>query len=376
MKKPRDVLVLTGPYLKSCYPIITECAERRNWLVEIAERFNPPFDWSGDGVLSVLLDEPVMNSFLDSLVRRRIPIVDLIGIKRHEGMGAVIHDNNALGRLAADHFAERGFRHTAFYAFEWTRQHDERYDSFAAAWRGEEPMRWIWPEESGGRHGRKALVGWTLAKLRAAPKPLAIYAYNSYNAAFLARVCLDNGIAIPHNVAILSANDQPVYNCRKSMPISGIDRDDERKYRTAVELLERMMAGQADRNTVISIMPKGVVTRRSTDIKAVEDETLRMAATLISQDISARFGPAKVATDLGMSLRKLNTRAKKELGHSVLDEIARLRIEEAKRLMLGTDDKLATIAAASGFCNASYFSKVFRRFAGISPHEWRKQQRL
>ena len=139
MNKPRDVLVLTGSYLESCYPIFAEYADRRNWRLEIAERFNPPRDWSGDGVLSMFLDEPVMNTFLDSLVRRRIPIVDLFGIKMRRGMGAVIHDNEALGRLAADHFMARGFRHAAFYAFEWTRQHDERYDSFAAAWRGEKP---------------------------------------------------------------------------------------------------------------------------------------------------------------------------------------------------------------------------------------------
>ena len=160
MGKPRDVLLLTGPYLESGYPTIAEYAERSNWRLEIAERYNPPRDWTGDGVLSMFLDEPVMNSFLDSLIRRRTPIVDLFGIKTRRGMGAVIYDNDALGKLAARHFLERGFRRTAFYAFEWTRQHDERYSSFAAAWPGEPPMRWIWPEDAHGRSGRKALAEW------------------------------------------------------------------------------------------------------------------------------------------------------------------------------------------------------------------------
>ena len=372
MNKPRDVLILTGSYLESCYPIVAEYADRKNWRLEIAERFNPPRGWTGDGVLSMFLDEPVMNAFLDSLIRRRIPIVDLFGIRMRKGMGAVIHDNDALGRLAADHFLARGFRHAAFYAFEWTRQHDERYASFSAAWRGPEPERWIWPEEPSWRPNRKALVDWTLRKLHAAPKPIAIYAYNSYNAAFLSRACLDNGIAIPHNVAILSANDTAIHNCRKSMPISGIDRDEERKYRTAVELLERMMEGKADRDTIITIKPKGVITRRSTDVTAVDDATLRQAATIISRDLSAHFGPSAVATGLGISLRKLNAKSKGELGHSVLDEIVRLRIEEAKRLILSSGDKLAAIAAETGFCNASYFSKVFKGLTGLTPREWRR----
>ena len=374
MKKPRDVLVLTGSYLESCYPIIAEYADRANWRLEIAERFNPPRGWTGDGVLSMFLDEPVMNAFLQSLVRRRIPIVDLFGIRRRKGMGAVIYDNEVLGRLAAGHFMERGFRHAAFYAFEWTRQHDERYASFAAAWNGvTPPERWIWPQDPGFRQERSALVDWTLKKLHAATKPIAIYTYNAYNAAFLSRICLDNGIAIPHTVAILSANDSAIYNCRKSMPISGIDRDDERKYETAVRLLDRMMDGKTDRNTVVSIKPKGVITRRSTDVKAVEDELLQKASALISRDISAHFGPSQVAESIGMPLRKLNAKAKHELGHSVLDEIIRLRIEEAKHLMLASDDKLSAIAATTGFCNASYFSKVFHRQTGATPRAWRRQ---
>lgn len=373
MNRPREVLLLTGPYLESGYPIIAEYADRKNWQLEIAERFNPPRGWTGDGVLSMFLDEPIMNSFLESLVRRKIPIVDLFGIKRRKGMGAVIHDNDALGHLAAEHFLNRGFWHAAFFASEWTRQHDERYNSFAAAWHGPLPERWIWPEEAGKRHGRKELVDWTLKKIHQAPKPIAVYTYNSYNAAFLTRVCLDNGIAVPHNVAILSTNDTAIHNCRKSMSISGIDRDEELKYRTAVELLERMMEGKADRNTIISIKPKGVITRRSTDVTAVEDATLRQATAIISRNLSAHFGPSTVASNLGLSLRKLNAKSKDELGHSVLDEISRLRIEEAKRLILSSNDKLAAIAATTGFCNASYFSKVFRKVTGSTPRAWRQR---
>lgn len=96
---------------------------------------------------------------------------------------------------------------------------------------------------------------------------------------------------------------------------------------------------------------------------------------IAERDISAHFGPSQVAADLGISLRRLNAISKTELGHSVLDEIVRLRIERAKRLILSTDDKLAAIAAATGFCNASYFSKVFLRLVGLSPREWRARQR-
>jgi LacI family transcriptional regulator len=375
MTKPRDVLILTGPYLESGYNIFAEYANRANWRLEIAERYNPPRNWTGDGVLSMFLDEPVMNSFLESLVRRRIPVVDLFGIKKHKGMGAVIHDNEALGRMAAQHFHEHGFVRAAFYAFEWTEQHDERYDSFATAWRGAPPYRWIWPKDPAFSPSRKALAEWTLGKLRSAETPLAVYTYNSYNAAYLSRLCLDHGIDIPHDVAVLSANDRAVHNCCSRMTISGIDRNEELKYHTAAKLLDRMMRGKAERNTIISIKPKGVVARRSTDVTAMDSRTLRKAAAIISNSLSARHGPSKVAKKTGVSLRKLNAMSRAELGHSIIDEITRLRIEKAKRLMIETDDKLAAVAAAAGFCNASYFCKVFRNTTGFTPHCWRRLRR-
>ena len=141
-----------------------------------------------------------------------------------------------------------------------------------------------------------------------------------------------------------------------------------------MKLLDQMMRGKTDRNTIIAIKPKGVIARRSTDVTAVADETLRQATTIIAGKMSTRFGPSTVASEMGISLRKLNSMARHALGHSVIDEITRLRIEKAKRLMLDTTDKLATIAAATGFCNASYFSKVFRSVAGVAPREWRRQQ--
>lgn len=48
-----------------------------------------------------------------------------------------------------------------------------------------------------------------------------------------------------------------------------------------------------------------------------------------------------------------------------------LRIEHAKRLLLSTQDTLARIARACGFCNEFYFSNVFARRVGRRPTEFR-----
>jgi AraC family transcriptional regulator len=55
--------------------------------------------------------------------------------------------------------------------------------------------------------------------------------------------------------------------------------------------------------------------------------------------------------------------------------LMRLRLDEAKRLMTTTDLALAEIAARLGYCNAAYFTNIFRDSEGIAPKEWRKRQR-
>ena len=50
----------------------------------------------------------------------------------------------------------------------------------------------------------------------------------------------------------------------------------------------------------------------------------------------------------------------------------RLRVEEAKRLMLTTGLSLADIALECGFADQSYFTRIFSRIVGASPGAWRR----
>lgn len=48
-----------------------------------------------------------------------------------------------------------------------------------------------------------------------------------------------------------------------------------------------------------------------------------------------------------------------------------IRIEEAKRLLLTTNHSVSDVAGMVGYDNISYFSTVFRKYAGMSPIDWR-----
>jgi len=64
---------------------------------------------------------------------------------------------------------------------------------------------------------------------------------------------------------------------------------------------------------------------------------------------------------------------KEELGCTVMEYVTRVRIEEAKKMLLNTMFNIDEISEKLGYSDPSYFAKVFRRTEGISPREFRKQ---
>ena len=59
-------------------------------------------------------------------------------------------------------------------------------------------------------------------------------------------------------------------------------------------------------------------------------------------------------------------------GHSPHRYLVQRRMERAQELMLTTKFPLGQIAADCGFSDQAHFTKLFRRFAGQSPGEWRR----
>ena len=64
---------------------------------------------------------------------------------------------------------------------------------------------------------------------------------------------------------------------------------------------------------------------------------------------------------------------KKSTGSSFKEYLNMVRIEESKRLLRNTEYSIIDIAIAVGFEDQSYFSKVFKKYTGLTPNEWKRQ---
>ena len=83
-----------------------------------------------------------------------------------------------------------------------------------------------------------------------------------------------------------------------------------------------------------------------------------------------------IVRETGVSRRSLDRHAKRLFGHSTLDEIQRLRLERATRLLSQLDLTIAEVAKGSGFEDVKYFHRIFKKQFGTSPALWRKSEGL
>ncbi|MGU3471120.1 helix-turn-helix domain-containing protein [Paenibacillus sp. D51F] len=67
----------------------------------------------------------------------------------------------------------------------------------------------------------------------------------------------------------------------------------------------------------------------------------------------------------------LSRRFKKETGFTVMDCIQSMRVEEAKKLLGLTELSITEISTRLTFSDQSYFTKVFRKWTGITPGKYR-----
>ena len=79
----------------------------------------------------------------------------------------------------------------------------------------------------------------------------------------------------------------------------------------------------------------------------------------------------QIAEHFGYHPEYLTTLVRRHTGRSILQHINGAKIETSKKLLLSTDLSIAEIAMLSGFEDAKYFSRLFRRFTDTTPSEFR-----
>jgi LacI family transcriptional regulator len=120
--KPRkSVLLVMGFYVHEINIGVAKYARLANWILDdVASRNSmmPP-GWKGDGVVALIPSFPIPSWNQKELIKFvsdiRVPVVDSCDQLPNLRFPRVLPDNEAIGRVAAEHLISRGFQHFAFY---------------------------------------------------------------------------------------------------------------------------------------------------------------------------------------------------------------------------------------------------------------------
>lgn len=83
---------------------------------------------------------------------------------------------------------------------------------------------------------------------------------------------------------------------------------------------------------------------------------------------------AEIAEMAGISVRSFQ-RKLSNMGLSYSGLVDGVRFENAAKLLRDTDAKVIDVAFSSGYTDPAHFTRAFRRVSGITPREFREQQR-
>ena len=83
------------------------------------------------------------------------------------------------------------------------------------------------------------------------------------------------------------------------------------------------------------------------------------------------IGAQSIAEEMGVSAAYLRKQYLTEAGVSIGDKLNQLRMDEASRLLLETDQPIESIARQIGVENTKYFFVLFKKFKGMTPRQFR-----
>ncbi|WP_210528704.1 AraC family transcriptional regulator [Rubellimicrobium arenae] len=99
---------------------------------------------------------------------------------------------------------------------------------------------------------------------------------------------------------------------------------------------------------------------------------LRRVVDLMQSELHRKLSVAEMADAAGLSESWFAHAFRQSMGISPVRHLTRLRIDAARRLLLGGGPTIGEIAVATGFADQAHFTRVFREATGTTPAAWRR----
>jgi len=373
-RKQKRVLIALGWYDYRLHRGIEKYALEHNWHLSANQTREKivPWGWDGDGILAWLGAGDELAEFV-KLAKK--PTVDFSFRRPHLKFARVLEDHTHAAQLAAEHFLSRGFRHFVFYSDMENWSYEERGQGFIDAL-GRSGRECIWlrwhksPEFREGQEQWKRKRRWLTSQLKDLPKPLAVFAANDEHALEVLESCETDDIAVPEQIAIVGAENYLMAADAMRTPISSVDTNLEALGYRGAALLDDLMNGKKPPTDCIRVPASGIVTRKSSDLLAISHKGVANSLRFIWGHAHQPISVKDLVEVAAMSRRGLHKAFLENVGRTPGQELQRVRIEHAKRLLAESDHKMEVLASMCGYQSANSFCVAFKQATGLSPKQF------
>jgi LacI family transcriptional regulator len=336
--------------------------------------------WGAKGVIGRIQSPKMAKALLDS----GLPVIGIdlsAATLAHRNLASKVSeicaDSRQVGRLAAEHFLERGFWNFAFCGYEgrvWSDRRQqgfaERLDEAGFSCQVYQPARL--PRGISWKQEQRRVTAW----LKSLPKPVAVMACNDIRGRQVLEASLLSGFEVPEDVAVVGADDDHLICSLSNPPLSSVAVNLGQAGYQAAELLDNLIQGKVRQPQQIVAEALWVVGRRSSDVIATEDRHVAAALRFIRDHARQPVGVDDVVREAGISRRGLEIRFRRTMGRSIHGEIQRIRLMFTKQVLAETNLPAEQIAELAGFCSLPHLMSLFRRETGMTLAQFRRRMRM
>jgi len=365
---------LHGPWLFNRQPMFNQYQTGSKISKSEVKILSQLKEFNADGIIANNIN---IKEQFDHILNMGVPMVIIGDYFPKEPCNQCIRirsDSEAIGKLAAEHFLDRGYKNYAFCGYDFINWSHRRGKSFSKilANNGFETHYYEQPKSPSKRRWENEqyiMAEW----LQSLPKPVGVMACNDDRAQQVIEACKIENLHVPEQVSVLGVDDDEFVCDLTEPPLSSVFLDNEKAGFEASRLLQKMMEVENIPNQEIIVIPTHIVTRQSTDILAIDDPHVALAIRYIRQHSKELVQVNDIANVVGMGRRTLEGRFKKIIGRSIFNEITRCRINKISEALVESNKSISEVALDFGYPDEAHISRYFKRTQGVTPLEYRRR---
>ncbi|NLJ01341.1 MAG: substrate-binding domain-containing protein, partial [Bacteroidales bacterium] len=282
-------------------------------------------------------------------------------------------DYTEVGTMAANFFAKKRFENFAYYGnknFLWSKGRAEGYRRQVEKLGGNYyyfESEYLTNSQWSQHHIQ--LDEWLISL----PKPVAVFTCDDYFALQVAEMCKINEIDIPNELSLLGVDNDELI-CNLTYPsISSIVTDDENVGYTTGKLLHESMLKKDPTPFNIIKKPIRIEARQSTEKYNIKNDYISHVIRHIEENITSDLSIDDLTTIVPLGRRNMEKKFKEEMGTTIYQFILEKKVDYFSEKLITTDKSILDIAIEAGFNDVRNAYRVFKRFTGYTPMNFRKK---